>query len=400
MTGTLEAFLNEVIREGALDIAEANGNRFRAGIPEEGRAVPAIKLHSEDLSKKMAACPKSAAANGYASGKITVEEGTLYDFLRVIARNMGPIQSHPSQKGIKALQSVLSLRDQFNTAASARRNVAAHYDVSDDFFKLFLDADMQYSSAYFPKGDEDLETAQQLKQDYIIDALHIPDNGTVLDIGSGWGSLAVRIAKRYPDVKVTGITLSDNQLQTSRERAAKEDVSDRVTFELCDYRAHKGSYDRVVSVEMLEHVGRAYYDGYFAAVKKALKPGGRAVICSGGRKTPQPRSNAFMQKYIFPGYYTPAMSQLMPAIEKNRLWMTGFTCDKRHYERTLALWYERYAAKKDTIIGMFGDEFYRMWELYFTGARLGYDCGYWMLFHMILFRDAENRDITALPERL
>jgi cyclopropane-fatty-acyl-phospholipid synthase len=384
----LQHFFDFILQKGRLTVIRADGSRFRSGTAD-GLPEPTVRFRCAKLERRFPSSPKSCLSLGYMDGSLTVEDGTLLDFMGLLARNMGRVHDYRPVKGAGLWQKALSYVEQYNSLHSAKRNASRHYDLSNDFFRLFLDEDMQYSGADFRTGAATLEEAQDVKQDGLIRKLALRPGQKVLDIGCGWGALAVRVAKSCEGVSVTGVTLAERQLEAARELAAREGVADRVRFELCDYRSVKGRYDRVVSVEMLEHVGRGYYDAYFGAVKRALTQDGIAVICSGGRKTPQPKTNAFLQNYIFPGGYTPALAQLLPSVEKKRLWVKDMDVRRSCYVKTLGLWHERFLANRDKAVAMFGERFCRMWELYLIGARLGYRYGYWMLFEMTLVRDFE-----------
>jgi cyclopropane-fatty-acyl-phospholipid synthase len=250
--------------------------------------------------------------------------------------------------------------------------VAHHYDLNGRLYSLFLDRDRQYSCAYFPRGDETLEEAQAAKKRHIAAKLCLnrPDL-QVLDIGCGWGGMALTLARDY-GARVTGITLSTEQLAEARHRAAAEGLEDRVSFELLDYRSLDRRFDRIVSVGMFEHVGVGYYRTFFETVGRCLQPDGVALLHSIGRSGTPGCTNSWIAKYIFPGGYTPALSEVMPAIEKSGLLVTDVEILRLHYAETLRQWRWRFAANRDAIASLYDERFCRMWEFYLCGAELSF----------------------------
>jgi cyclopropane-fatty-acyl-phospholipid synthase len=288
--------------------------------------------------------------------------------------------------------------DQRNAVARARRNVAHHYDLNGRLYSLFLDRDRQYSCAYFPTGTETLEEAQALKKRHIAAKLKLDRPGgaeplEVLDIGSGWGGMAITLARDF-GVRVTGITLSQEQLAESRRRAEAAGLSDRVRFELADYRGWDRPVDRIVSVGMFEHVGIGNYAGFFAKVREALKPDGVALIHAIGMMEGPGSINPWMAKYIFPGAYCPALSEIMPAIEKAGLWVTDLEILRLHYALTLAEWRRRFAANRDAIQALYDERFCRMFEFYLAGCEMAFRVGDHMNWQVQLTRDKATLPLT------
>ena len=261
---------------------------------------------------------------------------------------------------------------QFNRASRARRNVAHHYDLNGRLYSLLLDRDRQYSCAYFPRGDETLDEAQAAKKRHIAAKLLLDRPGlTVLDIGCGWGGMALTLARDY-GARVLGVTLSTEQLEAARARAASEGLDDRVSFELQDYRDVQGTFDRVVSVGMFEHVGIGFYGAFFQAVRRSLKPDGVALIHAIGRSEGPATTNVWLQKYIFPGGYSPALSEVLPPLERSGLVATDIEILRLHYAETLRLWRANLAARRDAIAALYDERFCRMFEFYLAGCELAF----------------------------
>jgi cyclopropane-fatty-acyl-phospholipid synthase len=260
---------------------------------------------------------------------------------------------------------------QNNTVLRSRRNVAAHYDLGNDLYRLFLDTDLQYTCAYFPEGNETLEQAQLAKKRHIAAKLMLQPGQRVLELGCGWGGMALYLA-RVADVEVVAVNLSEEQVNLARERAEAAGLADRVRFELCDYRDIDGIFDRVFSVGILEHVGADNLRAYFASVSQRLAPGGVAIAHSITAMEPPGISSPFTQKYIFPGSYTPAISETLAAIEKAGLWLLDCEVWRKHYAYTLREWSRRFAANRETAKALYDERFCRMWEFYLAGAETAF----------------------------
>jgi cyclopropane-fatty-acyl-phospholipid synthase len=275
----------------------------------------------------------------------------------------------------------------------AQRNIAHHYDLNGRLYSLFLDRDRQYSCAYFNRGDETLEEAQLAKKRHIADKLCLdrPDL-RVLDIGCGWGGLALTLARDY-GARVTGITLSQEQLAAARDRAVAEGLEDRVSFELMDYRAISQRFDRIVSVGMFEHVGIGYYQTFFDTLARILTPDGIALLHAIGRSGGPTSTNAWIDKYIFPGGYSPALSEVMPSVERSGLVATDIEILRLHYAETLRHWRWRFAANRDTIASIYDERFCRMFEFYLCGSELAFRRGGHMVFQIQL---AARQDAVPL----
>jgi cyclopropane-fatty-acyl-phospholipid synthase len=386
----LSGFAKRVIKEGDLTIIDAAGRRHRVG---DGRGRPvAIRLHNRSLHHRLTINPYLYVGEAYMDGVLTVEQGSLYDFLEICAANERRVSAHPLTRAVGAFERLLRRLHQYNPAHRARANAAHHYDLSDALYDLFLDADRQYSCAYFTHAHDDLEQAQRDKKSHLAAKLLLKPGVRVLDIGSGWGGLALYLAGAGAG-EVVGITLSEEQLKVSRERAARAGLADRVRFELCDYRAIGGRFDRIVSVGMFEHVGVRHYPEFFAAVRDLLTEDGIALLHSIGRADGPGATNPFIRKYIFPGGYSPALSEVLPVVERLGLWVTDVEILRLHYAMTLRLWRERFAANRARIAALYDERFCRMWEFYLIGSELTFRRMGHMVFQLQL---AKRQDAVPL----
>jgi cyclopropane-fatty-acyl-phospholipid synthase len=363
----LSAFAKRVIAEGDLTIVDAEGGRHRLG-DGRGRSV-VIRLHDKSLHRRLAINPYLYVGEAFMEGTLTIEQGSLYDFLEICAANERRVSSHPFSRAVAAVERLLRRLHQYNPAPRARANVAHHYDLSDTLYDLFLDRDRQYSCAYFVDDHQDLEQAQRDKKRHLAAKLLLKPGLRVLDIGSGWGGLGLYLAEAGAG-EVVGVTLSKEQLKISRERARRAGLSDRVRFELSDYRAVEGKFDRIVSVGMFEHVGVRHYPEFFGAVCRLLTDDGVAVLHSIGRADGPGATNPFIRKYIFPGGYSPALSEVLPVVERLGLCVTDIEILRLHYAKTLRLWRQRFAANRARIAKLYDERFCRMWEFYLVGSEL------------------------------
>lgn len=385
-------FLGSVIRTGNLTIIDARGKSHQYGsrLPHEKPIT--VRLTDPALEWKLGFYPTLYAGEAYMDGTLQMVEGSLYDFVDLVTGgagfgDMGPAAAFLQRFGTR-LQRFIQQR---NPLDRSRRNVAHHYDLSRDFYELFLDADRQYSCAYFPRPGMSLEEAQEAKKRHIAAKLLLKPGQHVLDIGCGWGGMALTIAK-LADVRVTGITLSTEQLAVARERAAAEGLADRVNFELCDYRVLPGRFDRIVSVGMFEHVGVPQYPTFFKTVRNLLTDDGVALMHSIGRADGPGTTNPWIRKYIFPGGYSPALSEVTPVIERAGLWLTDLEIWRLHYAETLRHWRERFLARRDEAKAHYDERFCRMWEFYLVGA----ECAFRHQGHMV-FQVQLTRDVNATP---
>ena len=326
-------------------------------------------------------------------GKLTIEEGSLYDFLDLCTLNLEAMAEHPIQQIGLRLQVMFRHLQQYNPVGRAQRNVAHHYDLSDTLYDLFLDRDRQYSCAYFETDNDTLEAAQDNKKRHIAAKLLLKPGARVLDIGSGWGGLALYLA-RVADVEVTGVTLSQEQHKVSVERAVAAGLSDRVRFDQRDYREVPGSFDRIVSVGMFEHVGARHYPEFFRKIKDLLAEDGVALLHSIGRMEPPGATNPWVRKYIFPGGYTPAMSEVTAVVERTGLWITDIEILRLHYAETLREWSRRFQANRDRVKSLYDERFCRMWEFYLTACEVSFRHLDQMVFQMQLAKRQEAVPLT------
>jgi cyclopropane-fatty-acyl-phospholipid synthase len=356
--------------------------------------VAAIRLADRGLHRRILLSPELALGEAYMDGRLTFEEGTtLRDFLTLLFVNPGaPEYLEGLRRGLVAgWDRLISWLPGFAIGA-ARRDVAHHYDLSRQLFELFLDEDLFYSCACFETGTESLEQAQRRKCALITRKLCLRPGQRVLDIGSGWGGLALYLA-RHAGVDVTGVTLSVEQLQVATERAAAAGLADRVRFHLMDYREVNGCFDRIVSVGMFEHVGVRHYDRFFSVVGRHLADDGVALLHSIGRSDPPGGASPWLNKYIFPNGYSPSLSEVLAATERQHLWVTDVEILRLHYARTLAEWQRRFQANRDRVRALYDERFCRMWELYLLSCELVFRRCSGMVFQMQL---ARNRDAVPL----
>ncbi len=385
----LDPFLRRFIQVGRLTVRWPDGQHTTyAGGP--GPAA-AIALRTPAAVRRLVFNPTLAVGECYMDGGLLPIDCGIYDVLDVLISNEADGAS-----GILRLRNAISRLTrrlaQFNPAARSRRNVAHHYDLNGRLYSLFLDRDRQYSCAYFPTGEETLEQAQAAKKRHIAAKLCLDRTGLeVLDIGCGWGGMALTLARDY-GARVTGITLSTEQLAEAQARAAAEGLQDRVRFELTDYRDMHRRYDRIVSVGMFEHVGVMHFDEFFNVVQRCLAPDGVALIHAIGRSTQPDATNAWIAKYIFPGGYCPALSEVLPAIEQSGLYATDLEILRLHYAETIRHWRRRFAANRDAIGALYDDRFCRMFEFYLCGSELAFRRSGHMVFQVQL-----TRDQTATP---
>ena len=356
-----------------------------------GPSTPTIRLMSKAMEYRLAVNPALTVGEAYMNGALRIEEGTLYDFAAVIGRNASQARSLP---WLALLNRARRHVRQSNPMSRARRNVAHHYDLSNEFYAMFLDRDMQYSCAYFHSPDDDLETAQANKKRHIMAKLLLDRRGLrVLDIGSGWGGMCLDIAT-HCDAEVTGVTLSTEQYRLSVERAAAAGVAERVGFHLEDYRDEAGPYDRIVSVGMFEHVGKRNYAEFFAKLRDLLTDDGVALIHTIGYSDHPAPINPFLRKYIFPGADLPSLSEIAAAVEWSGLIITDVEVLRLHYAETLRHWRERFVARRADVVRLYDERFYRMWEFYLVLCEIGF-----RMRTNVVFQIQLTKRLDALPIR-
>src|SRR6266852_715190 len=376
---------------GRLGIIDAHGRRH-VFVGSPGPDV-AIRLHDPALHWKLLVRPRLFLPEAYVEGTPTIEEGSLYDLIDLLAANLDSLPEGFLERLLNGSLTVLRRIHQYNPLSRARRNVAHHYDLSDELYELFLDQDLQYSCAYFHDSTDDLDTAQLNKKRHIAAKLLIRPGQRVLDIGSGWGGLALYLAREC-GADVTGLTLSTEQHKAAARRAAAAGLADRVRFHLRDYREETGQYDRIVSVGMFEHVGVNQYPVFFRKLDELLAPDGVALLHSIGRMDGPGTTNPWLRKYIFPGGYSPALSEVVPVAERMRLWITDIEILRLHYAETLRAWRRRFEQNRDRIRALYDERFCRMWEMYLVGAEVSFRRGGSLVFQMQLAKAVETVPIT------
>lgn len=366
----LARFLGAVIDQGDFTLIDSRGRAYNLGDGTAPRV--AIRLHDRATERRLLINPRLAAGEAYMDGTLTIEEGTLFDLIDLIGRNIETFERHWFSDFSASVSRIFRRLQQYNPVGKAQKNVAHHYDLSDDLYDLFLDSDRQYSCAYFDGSHDDLERAQMDKKRHIAAKLLLNEPGLkVLDIGSGWGGMGLYLAQET-GADVTGVTLSTQQHKVSQKRAADLGLSDRVRFKLQDYRDESTTYDRIVSVGMFEHVGAVHYLEYFEKARDLLKDDGVFLLHSIGRMEPPGVTNPWLRKYIFPGGYTPALSETLAAIEKAGLWVTDIEILRLHYAETLHHWYDRFMAQRDKALELYDERFCRMWEFYLIGCEIAF----------------------------
>jgi cyclopropane-fatty-acyl-phospholipid synthase len=388
----LEGIVRRFIRTGRLSIIDPGGRTTEYG-DGSGPQIT-IRLIGRYTPLRIGLNPELALGECYMDGSLVVEAGDIYDFLALLGRNFAhdPNRARRQPVGRRLWFWLMRQIGQINDRVSARRNVHHHYDISKDLYRRFLDPDMQYSCAYFADPGMTLEEAQAAKKAHICSKLLLQPGQRVLDIGCGWGGLGLSIAERIPGGEVVGVTLSTEQLGVARERAAAKDANAR--FELCDYRDVQGHFDRIVSVGMFEHVGQPNYQSYFDTVARLLTSDGVAVIHAIGRKDEPGVTNPWIAKYIFPGGYIPALSEVMPAIERAGLWVTDVEILRLHYAQTLKVWRERFTAQWDEIARQYDVRFCRMFEFYLAVSEVAFRYGGHMVFQLQLARAVDAVPMT------
>jgi cyclopropane-fatty-acyl-phospholipid synthase len=383
----LERTLIRFIKIGRLTVVDSKGRRVCAGCLSE--EVPqldvVVRLATRLTALKIALRPNLYLGEAYMDGSLALERGSLWDLFDLCGRNLANRRSWHNFLVVRVAQAMRRLLWQYNSRPRSRRNVAHHYDLSETLFRSFLDKDMQYSCAYFSRPGCSLDEAQAAKKQHIMAKLLLEPEQRVLDIGCGWGGLAIAIAQTQP-VQVTAVTLSREQAATTRTRARDADVDHRVLVELKDYREITGSFDRIVSVGMFEHVGSPNYRSFFGKLASLLTEDGVAIVHSIGRADGPGLTAAWTHKYIFPGGYIPALSEVLPAIERAGLWVTDIEILRLHYAETLRAWRERFLAHRAEIRDIYNERFCRMWEFYLTGSEMAFRYGGLIVFQLQLAR--------------
>jgi cyclopropane-fatty-acyl-phospholipid synthase len=390
MSALLRNFVTRVVTRGSLEVETASGRRFTAG---NGAGDPVgIRLLDQAAERRLLLDPALALGELYMDGRIVVTRGSIYDLLALVASNLSWQIPPGLARAREHLRKTLRSLKQRNTRRRATRNVSHHYDLDGQLYELFLDADWQYSCAYFEHPDQSLEDAQLAKKRHIAAKLLLEKGHRVLDIGCGWGGLALYFAQ-HCQTRVTGITLSEEQLTVARRRAHESGIS-RTDFRLQDYRAITEQFDRIVSVGMFEHVGVGYYDSYFGKAAQLLANDGVMLLHSIGRMDGPGSANPWMDKYIFPGSYAPALSEVLPAIERAGLIVTDIEILRLHYAETLRAWRQRFLARRGEAEALYDERFCRMWEFYLAGCEAAFRYSGVMVFQIQLAKSLDAVPLT------
>ncbi len=383
-------FLNKLFKHDGFILEDYRSNEHVIGKPIKEKPIK-VKLLEKNLAYKLLYSPDLYFGEAYTDGSLRIENGTLTDFLEIAFQNIGRREINTYSKIIKKIRGTYRYLTNFNKIVKSKQNVHHHYDISEKLYDLFLDEKRQYSCAYFKNENDTLEIAQQNKMNHIIKKLNIKPNQRVLDIGSGWGTLAIEIAQQTK-ASVTGITLSENQFEYSQNKAKELNLENQVQFKLVDYRQLNEKFDRVVSVGMFEHVGRKFYQTYFNHVQKFLNDDGVALIHTIGSVNPPRDPQPWITKYIFPGGYTPSLSEIARPIENSGLVLSDLEVLRVHYAHTLRNWKQRFLSKKENVLEMFDEKFLRMWEFYLASCEMVFKWGDQVVFQLQL-----TKKITSTP---
>jgi len=387
--------LKRIVKHGQLNVTHHDGQQASFGTPADGFPDVAIRLTDAKVTRDILLDPRLGIGEAFMDDRLQIERGDVMELVQLIRANQPW-----DRKGILPLPSlrkriqnrISAAASSFNKASSSKRNVASHYDIGNPLYQLMLDEEhMQYSCAYWSDETGSLAQAQRAKLAHIAAKLALSPGQKVLDIGCGWGGMAIFLAQHY-DVDVLGITLSEEQLALAKQRAEAAGVYDRVRFELIDYRALTGTFDRIVSVGMFEHVGTPQFPVFFRKCANLLNDDGVMLLHTIGRMGSPGKTDAFTRKYIFPGGYIPALSETLAESEKVRLIATDVETLRLHYAKTLREWYARCLAHREEIIAMYDARFFRMWTFYLSGATAAFESG-----SMCNFQIQFSRSRHALP---
>lgn len=386
----LETILRRTVVDGSLTVVDAQGRRYHFG---NGSGAPvAIRFADKATERAIAFDPQLALGEAYMNGRLQIEQGGIYDFLELAMRNAAARPAPPWISWLDRFRHWLRRLQQFNPVGRAQRNAAHHYNIDGAIYDLFLDPDKQYSCAYFQPG-ADLVEAQHAKKVHLASKLALGPGQRVLDIGCGWGGMALWLAANT-GCQVKGITLSSEQLAIAKDRARKQGLQSMVEFALEDYRQVAGTFDRIVSVGMFEHVGVNHYATFFRRLRDLLNPDGAAVLHSIGRSDGPGFTNPFIAKYIFPGGYFPSLSEVLPAIERSGLIVSDVEILRLHYAETLKAWRERFMASRDLAAARMGEAFCRMWEFYLAGSEAAFRHQGLIVFQIQLIKRIDALPIT------
>jgi len=383
------SILKKISLNGKIDIIDCNDNIHTFG---DSDPYVKIKFKNKSIERKLFFNPSLYLGEGYMDEEILIIEGTIEDFIKIITSSYDEFISKNKTFNIyEKISGFLKPLQQINKILQSKKNVAHHYDLNENLYKLFLDKDMQYSCAYFHNENLSLDQAQLDKKKHIIKKLNIKENMNILDIGCGWGGLSLQIAKDT-GANVKGITLSENQYAIAQKRAQEEGLNEKVKFVLQDYREEKNKYDRIVSVGMFEHVGIQYFPKFFSKTMDILKEEGIFLLHTIGQRGTPTATSPWIRKYIFPGGYIPSMSEIINVCQKQNINITDIEILRKHYAITLSRWYENCLKQKSKIINIFDDRFFRMWEFYLLISKYSF-----LNMGNVVFQIQMTKNINNLP---
>lgn len=382
--------LNHIVQVGTLRVTLADGSTRRYG---SGQPEIALTISDPALAARIIENPSVAVGEAYMDGTLTIENDDLRGFFAFIIPNLNTAGSPWFERPLDLARRAMRRFRQFAPESRARANVSRHYDLSPELFELFLDDDRQYSCGYFEHEGMSLDEAQKAKKHHIARKLRLEPGMRVLDIGCGWGGMALTLARDY-GANVVGVTLSREQHAVAVERARAEGLQDKVEFRLTDYREVSESFDRIVSVGMFEHVGVPQYNEHFGFVNDHLADDGLALIHTIGHVGPAGEADPWMVKYIFPGGYTPALSEIMKPVDKHLLVVQDIEVLRLHYAKTLGAWYERFMAREDEARALYDERFVRMWRFYLLSMEASFTVGVLLVYQIQLGKHLAAAPIT------
>ncbi len=385
----LDKLLVQFVKIGQLSVEYPNGTIIDYGQRLDTKIQ--VKINSSRIFRRLFVNPDLTIGEAYMDGDLVIENNDIFGFLALITKNLTNQPDSWISRLLSLTKNSFLNSVKANVPSLSKSNVKHHYDLSPELYSLFLDVDKQYSCAYFNNADDTLEQAQEQKKHHIAKKLSLRPGMTVLDIGSGWGGMAITLAKDY-QVSVLGITLSEEQQKISQQRAVDEGLEGKVEFKLLDYREDLGVFDRIVSVGMFEHVGVPNYEEYFRSIRNKLTPGGLALVHTIGRITPPGATSPWIKKYIFPGGYIPALSEMVSAVEKNYLYISDVEILRMHYAMTLNHWHQRFTENEERIKEIYDERFCRMWRYYLVASEISF-----RYFQQVVFQVQISKDQMTLP---
>ncbi len=384
-------FLEKTFKYGTLEVIDYDGKKYIFGNSEP---FTSIRFHKKDIKKKLYLNPELYLGEAYVDGDITIENGDLETFINIVSKNYNYIVKDFTHHILDLINLFAEFFQRGNLQDISKKNVSHHYDINEEIYKLFLDKDMQYSCAYFHNENISLDQAQIDKKNHLIKKLNINKNNMkVLDIGSGWGGMALQIAKDT-GAYVKGVTLSDNQYVTSKKRAKELSLDSKVDFDLIDYRNLNEKFDRIISVGMFEHVGKKEYQKFFKKIYDLLNDEGVCVLHTIGTMHPPSKTNPWIKKYIFPGGYIPSLSDIVPVIEKNKLWINDIEFLQLHYATTLKNWRINFNRNREKISKILDEKFCRMWEFYLLSSEYSFRNLGNQVFQIQITKNLDNLPFT------